>query len=110
MSTPDEAKQKAASTYNAASDFYDHPVNTFWERYGRRTVERLALAPGAHVLDTKFPFGKYRGKRYDEIAATDPSYLQWIVEKSELEDGIKHSARHSASFCGRGGHLASPRA
>lgn len=43
---------------------------------------------------TKFHFGKYRGKRYDEIAAIDPSYLQWIVEKSELEEGIKHSARH----------------
>jgi ubiquinone/menaquinone biosynthesis C-methylase UbiE len=51
MSTPDDAKQKAASTYDAASDFYDHPTNTFWERYGRRTVERLALSPGARVLD-----------------------------------------------------------
>jgi hypothetical protein len=34
------------------------------------------------------------GKRYDEIASTDPSYLQWIVETSEMEEGIKHSARH----------------
>jgi ubiquinone/menaquinone biosynthesis C-methylase UbiE len=51
MSTPDEAKRTAASTYDAASDFYDHPTNTFWERYGRRTVERLGLAPGARVLD-----------------------------------------------------------
>jgi hypothetical protein len=24
-----DAKQKAAATYNAASDFYDHPVNSF---------------------------------------------------------------------------------
>jgi ubiquinone/menaquinone biosynthesis C-methylase UbiE len=51
MSTLDEAKKKAAATYNAASDFYDHPANTFWERYGRRTVERLQLAEGARVLD-----------------------------------------------------------
>jgi len=47
----DEAKKKAASTYNAASDFYDHPANTFWERYGRQTVERLQLAPGKRVLN-----------------------------------------------------------
>ena len=47
----DDAKRKAASTYNAASDFYDHPANTFWDRYGRRTVERLRLSPGEHVLD-----------------------------------------------------------
>jgi ubiquinone/menaquinone biosynthesis C-methylase UbiE len=51
MSTLDEAKQKAAATYNAAADFYDHPANTFWGRYGRRTVERLRLPEGARVLD-----------------------------------------------------------
>ena len=51
MDTLDEAKQKAATTYNAASDYFDHPANTFWERYGRRTVERLGIAPGARVLD-----------------------------------------------------------
>jgi ubiquinone/menaquinone biosynthesis C-methylase UbiE len=47
----EDAKKKAATTYNAASDHYDHPANTFWGRYGRRTVERLGLAPGARVLD-----------------------------------------------------------
>jgi hypothetical protein len=31
------------STYNAAADFYDHPVNTFRERYGQQTVSRLQL-------------------------------------------------------------------
>ena len=51
MSDLDDAKKKAATTYNAASDFYDHPANTFWARYGRRTVERLKLASGERVLD-----------------------------------------------------------
>src|SRR5262245_43334884 len=51
MNTLDDAKKKAAATYNAASDFYDHPANTFWERYGRRTVERLELPQGVRVLD-----------------------------------------------------------
>jgi ubiquinone/menaquinone biosynthesis C-methylase UbiE len=51
VSTPTDAKQRAADTYNAASDFYDHPVNTFWERYGRRTVSRLRLNAGGRVLD-----------------------------------------------------------
>jgi len=51
MSTLDDAKQKAATTYNAASDYFDHPANSFWERFGRGTVERLRLAPGARVLD-----------------------------------------------------------
>jgi len=51
MGTLDDAKTKAAATYNAASDFYDHPANTFWEHYGRRTIERLGIPQGAQVLD-----------------------------------------------------------
>lgn len=38
--------------------------------------------------------GKYRGQRCDAIAASDADYLRWIIEKSELEEGIKHSARY----------------
>jgi len=51
MAAGDEAQVKAAATYNAAADAYDDPANAFWDRFGRRTVERLRLAPGARVLD-----------------------------------------------------------
>ena len=51
MASSDDAQRKAAAAYNAAADFYDYPTNTFWERYGSRTIERLQLAPGARVLD-----------------------------------------------------------
>src|SRR5262249_8998391 len=51
MSELEDARKKAASTYNAASDYYDHPANTFWGQFGRRTVERLELASGERVLD-----------------------------------------------------------
>jgi ubiquinone/menaquinone biosynthesis C-methylase UbiE len=47
----EEARAKAAATYNAASDHYDSPALSFWDRHGRRTVERLSLQPGARVLD-----------------------------------------------------------
>jgi ubiquinone/menaquinone biosynthesis C-methylase UbiE len=45
------AKLRAATTYNAASDHFDDEPLSFWKRYGERTVERLALSPGASVLD-----------------------------------------------------------
>jgi hypothetical protein len=38
-------------TYNAAADHYDHPAVSFWDRYGRRTVDRLPLISGMAVLD-----------------------------------------------------------
>lgn len=51
MTDLNEAKAKAAATYDAASDLFDHPANTFWDRFGRNTINRLDLKPGAVVLD-----------------------------------------------------------
>jgi ubiquinone/menaquinone biosynthesis C-methylase UbiE len=51
MVTPADAKARATATYNAAADSYDDTANSFWERFGRKTIERLHLHPGAHVLD-----------------------------------------------------------
>src|SRR5262249_53058003 len=48
---PADAQARAATTYNAAADRYDDPANTFWERFGRRTIERLQLRQGQRVLD-----------------------------------------------------------
>src|SRR5262245_36765712 len=47
----DAARRKAEATYNAASDAFDAEPLAFWDRVGARTVERLALRPGARVLD-----------------------------------------------------------
>jgi ubiquinone/menaquinone biosynthesis C-methylase UbiE len=47
----DEARERAKGTYNAAADAFDDPANSFWERFGRRTIERLQLREGAAVLD-----------------------------------------------------------
>jgi ubiquinone/menaquinone biosynthesis C-methylase UbiE len=47
----DEAKRRAQETYNAAAEFFDEPALSFWDRFGRATVDRLELRPGAIVLD-----------------------------------------------------------
>ena len=47
----DEAQRRAAFTYNAAADFYDASPLSFWNYFGGRTVELLALRPGSNVLD-----------------------------------------------------------
>jgi ubiquinone/menaquinone biosynthesis C-methylase UbiE len=51
MTELEEAKTKAAMTYNAAADYFDHPVSSFWHCFGRQTIERIALRPGERVLD-----------------------------------------------------------
>ncbi len=51
MTELEAAKAKAVAAYNAAADYFDHPVSSFWHRFGRRTVERLGLRVGDTVLD-----------------------------------------------------------
>jgi ubiquinone/menaquinone biosynthesis C-methylase UbiE len=51
MADPISPQVQLEKTYNAAADHYDHPALSFWDRFGRRTVERLPLAPGMNVLD-----------------------------------------------------------
>jgi ubiquinone/menaquinone biosynthesis C-methylase UbiE len=47
----ESSKLKAETTYNAAADHFDDGPLSFWDRYGRRTVEKASLLPGASVLD-----------------------------------------------------------
>jgi ubiquinone/menaquinone biosynthesis C-methylase UbiE len=47
----DEAARRAQRTYEAAADTFDAPANGFWALTGLRTIGRLGLERGAHVLD-----------------------------------------------------------
>lgn len=45
------AKAKATAAYNAASDYFDHPVASFWHRFGGLTVDKIKLKAGQRILD-----------------------------------------------------------
>jgi hypothetical protein len=38
MSTPEDAKQRAVSTYNTAADAFDDPPLSFWDYFGKKMV------------------------------------------------------------------------
>ncbi|NJK73491.1 MAG: class I SAM-dependent methyltransferase [Microcoleus sp. SU_5_6] len=46
-----EAIAKAEAVFNAASDYFDAPALSFWNRFGKQTIDRLSLHPGDRVLD-----------------------------------------------------------
>jgi ubiquinone/menaquinone biosynthesis C-methylase UbiE len=46
-----DAQDRAAFTYNAAADFYDASPLSFWDYFGRRTIELASLPIGWRVLD-----------------------------------------------------------
>jgi ubiquinone/menaquinone biosynthesis C-methylase UbiE len=51
LNIPDDAQHRAAFAYNAAADLYDAPPLSFWNYFGRRTIELLSLPTGSRVLD-----------------------------------------------------------
>jgi ubiquinone/menaquinone biosynthesis C-methylase UbiE len=51
MLSKEEAIARAATVFNAASDYFDAPALSFWNRFGQQTIDQLALSSGARVLD-----------------------------------------------------------
>jgi len=48
---PENAQDRAAFTYNAAADCFDASPLSFWDYFGRRTIELATLPLGSRVLD-----------------------------------------------------------
>lgn len=51
VNIPENAQDRAAFTYNAAADSFDASPLSFWEYFGRRTIELASLPIGSRVLD-----------------------------------------------------------
>ena len=91
MATPADAKARAIATYNAAADSYDDPANSFWERFGRQTIERLHLQPGARVLDVCC------GSGASAIAAAQKVGREGFVLGIDLAEKLLERARSKAT-------------
>jgi ubiquinone/menaquinone biosynthesis C-methylase UbiE len=96
---PTDPKAHAAWIYDAAAGQYDDPALSFWERFGRRTVERLELRPGARVLDACCGTGA------SALHAADQVGPRGQVIGIDLSEGMLQRARTKAAA--RGLHHAS---
>src|SRR5262245_55225983 len=83
-----DAAERASTTYNAAAADYDVG---FWERFGRSTVERLRLAPGARVLDAACGTGA------SALAAAEAVGPDGEVVGVDLAENMLELARRKAS-------------
>jgi ubiquinone/menaquinone biosynthesis C-methylase UbiE len=90
----DDAARRARRTYDAAADTFDAPVNGFWALTGRRTVERLALEPGAHVLDLPCGTGA------SALPAAEAVGPAGSVVAVDLAEGLIELARGKARAAG----------
>jgi len=94
MTDSEDPKIKAATTYNSAADTYDDPANTFWNRFGRRTIERLELRPGVRLLDVCCGAGA------SAIPAAEAVGEQGFVLGIDLAENLLALARAKASSNG----------
>ena len=83
-------------TYNAAADHYDHPALSFWDRFGRRTVERLSLAPGMNVLDVCCGMGGSAVPAAERVGSSG-HVLAVDLAQNLLDKGIKRAAERGMS-------------
>lgn len=95
---PDFQGDEAMPPHRALPDAY---VTAFIlrELLRQRTLEELITITKHPALLSKFTFGKHRGKHFSE-APND--YLEWIRDKSDLDEDAKFSARYWLAKKARG--------
>ena len=87
-SNPIPPQIQLEKTYNAAADHYDHPALSFWDRFGRRTVERMSLIPGMKVLDVCCGIGGSALPAAERVGPTG-SVVAVDLAQNLLNKGIK---------------------
>lgn len=59
-----------------------------------RPIDRLVQISAESGFVPRFTFGKHYGKSFKEVLAADHGYLEWIVEKSDLDVDVKATAQY----------------
>ena len=90
LNLTDLAKIKVATTYDRAAEHFDDTPLAFWDVAGRRTVERLALDPGAAVLDVGCGTGA------SALAAAEAVGAKGTVLGVDLAEKLLEKARAKA--------------
>jgi ubiquinone/menaquinone biosynthesis C-methylase UbiE len=107
MNTFEEAKTKTTLAYNAAADLFDHPANTFWNRFGSRTVEHINLLPGERVLDVCSGTGASALPAAVKVGPHGKVVAVDLAEKLLAEAKVKAEAKHLKNLEFRVGDMLS---
>jgi ubiquinone/menaquinone biosynthesis C-methylase UbiE len=90
MATSIPPQVQLEKTYNSAADHYGHSALSFWDRFGRRTVERLPLVPGMKVLDVCCGMGASALPAAERVGPTG-SVLAVDLAQNLLDKGVERA-------------------
>ena len=64
---------------------FDRLMQRMIDRHGTEesALDAMLAISARPLLFTTIRFGKYNGKRIEEVAKTDPSYLQWLLSEKK---------------------------
>jgi ubiquinone/menaquinone biosynthesis C-methylase UbiE len=75
----EQATAQAEKIFNAAADYFDDPVMSFWNRFGQRTIEHLQLQHGDKVLDVCCGTGASAIPAAIQVGAINLSNRVWPI-------------------------------
>lgn len=52
-------------------------------------MSKIELGPEEYGMDDAMPWGKYEGKRIEDILYEDKAYLQWVFREDKLPFNIE---------------------
>lgn len=59
-----------------------------------RDINRLVELTQEPILYETMTFGKYKKKRFEEIAKTDRQYLEWAMKSMDLDSDMRYTINH----------------
>jgi ubiquinone/menaquinone biosynthesis C-methylase UbiE len=92
MNSKAEMTARSEAIFNAASDYFDAPALSFWNRFGQQTIDRLSLQSGDRVLDVCCGTGASAIPAAIAVGATG-QVLGIDIAKSLLELGRKKAGQ-----------------
>lgn len=105
MMSKEEGLARAAKVFNTASDYFDDPALSFWNRYGQNTINQLALSLGDRVLDvccgsgaSAIPAAVHVGFTGYVLGVDIAESLLELARKKSQQQGLKNIEFRCADF------------